>query len=304
MTVQEAITSLKALNLVECPVSEIRELIGHFGQFGGIKKILHKGSTLLRVRANEGTDRYNNREQLSYKPHKYNTTYQRASTPSQTMFYGALMPEKVEVGRNENARIISALEGLNLLRDTDQEGAQLVTFSKWSVTQDIALYSVCHHEQYIAEHPHTADLFELYQKEIATLPKEMQDKSNLITDYLSTEFAKPIQNGAPDYEYMISAIFTEILVKKGQVQGIFYPSVRAEGKGFNVAILPEVADSSLKLDVAGECRIYKRGRHTIGDNETICSVGDDSSDFVYEAVAPELHLGAEKIEELFKQYGL
>ena len=50
--------------------------------------------------------------------------------------------------------------------------------------------------------------------------------------------------------------------------GVFYPSVRVGGKGFNIAITPE-ATKKLGLYVAGECSIYKLKDHTIIGNDVM-----------------------------------
>ena len=101
---------------------------------------------------------------------------------------------------------------------------------------------------------------------------------------------------------MISAIFSEMSVEKGQA-GLYYPSVRADGMGYNVAIAPDVVDTSLKLLVAGECKMYKKGDRTIVDNETVCIIDDDAKPFTFLPVALEHHVGRDKIlEELSRSH--
>jgi hypothetical protein len=92
---------------------------------------------------------------------------------------------------------------------------------------------------------------------------------------LADEFAK--ENLRGDYDYMISAIFTQIAVNKGY-DGIFYPSVRVGGKGFNIAITPQ-ATKKLGLYVAGECSLYKKKNHTIIDNNAIAELDGKQETF-------------------------
>ena len=85
------------------------------------------------------------------------------------------------------------------------------------------------------------------------------------------------------------------------LDGVFYPSVRTQGQGFNVAIKPEIADSHLELVVAGECSIYKYLDHTVIDNDTIVEVEPNQTNFVFNAVDPVYHAGE---TECLKQLGL
>lgn len=48
---------------------------------------LHPSKTIIRARPNENSQVFTTRAELSYKPQKFNSTYQQASTTSQTMFY-------------------------------------------------------------------------------------------------------------------------------------------------------------------------------------------------------------------------
>ena len=56
---------------------------------------------------------------------------------------------------------------------------------------------------------------------------------------MANEFAK--ENINEDYDYMISAVFSE-MATKNRVDGIIYPSVRVGGKGFNIAITPKATE--------------------------------------------------------------
>jgi hypothetical protein len=56
---------------------------------------------------------------------------------------------------------------------------------------------------------------------------------------------------------MISAIFSEFVSKHKQFDGVLYPSVRADGRYFNIAINPDVEITKLELTDVGECPINK-----------------------------------------------
>lgn len=290
--IQEVINKLRALDLKTYPYDEIHGLIKQFGKFGLVEMTLHPGKILMRARPNEGAGTFTTRDELSYKPARFNKTYQRASTPNQTMFYAGAIPEDIKKGELDNSRVVASVEASSLLRDKGKEGEQLITFSKWVVTNDIPLLALCYHKDFVSKSSHTEELYNAYHKWIKELPQDLLERSILITSFLAEEFAKREIGG--DFDYMISAIFSEISVSRGRA-GIYYPSVKADGMAYNVAIAPEIVDSSLRLLVAGECTIYKKGDHTIVDNETICEINDDGKPFVLKPVASEHHAGRENV---------
>jgi hypothetical protein len=100
---------------------------------------------------------------------------------------------------------------------------------------------------------------------------------------------------------MISAIFTQIAVSKGY-DGVFYPSVRVGGRGFNIAITPE-ATKKLALYVAGECSVYKVKDHTILGNDAIIELDGEHEKFELREIPNNQQLilsklGLKTLEEL------
>lgn len=81
--------------------------------------------------------------------------------------------------------------------------------------------------------------------------------------YFAKEFSKKNEEGA-DYNYLISAIFTEVVTTDHALDGVMYPSVQAGGQlGFNVAITPNAVDKKMKLLVAYETQIKRQERRYI-----------------------------------------
>ena len=76
---------------------------------------------------------------------------------------------------------------------------------------------------------------------------------------------------------MISALFSEEISRLG-LDGVLYPSVRVDGKGFNIAITPE-ATKKLGLYVAGECSIYKHKDQVAVDNNSIVELQGIEEEF-------------------------
>lgn len=100
---KKTIDKLKSSKLSEYPVDEIKKLLSDFDTAGVIVMTLHKGKTIIRARPNEPDETFKTISEFSFKPSVFNKTYQRASTPLTTMFYGCVVPENIEKGELDNA---------------------------------------------------------------------------------------------------------------------------------------------------------------------------------------------------------
>jgi hypothetical protein len=229
----------------------------------------------MRARPNGVNERFKKLSDLSFKPQEFNETYQRASTPNETMFYATSVPDKIEPGELDNMRIIGVTETIPMLRDKTKSGFQKISFGRWVVQEDINLMAIVHHESYYKESNYTRELVNGYKAFINQYPQEIIDKSLKFQDFMASEFAKEVINA--DYDYLISAMFTEHITSKG-LDGILYPSVRSAGKGFNIAITPE-ASKKLALYVAGECSIYKLKDKVVIGNDAIVELDGTQTEF-------------------------
>lgn len=292
--VQEILAALEALDLSKYPYQETKDLIGSIGPVAAIEYVLHPGKVIMRARPNKIGERFSKISEISYKPEQYNNTYQRASTPHNTMFYGSTVSEKLKPGELELMRIIGLFEAISLCRDVHSEGEQIMTYSRWRVVKDIPLMAIIHHTGFPVDNSEAAEMREYFTKRLSEQPQEVAEKSKIVTDFLSNQYAKEIT--PKDYDYLISAIYTEMLIVNGHAGGVLYPSVRTGGDGFNVAIHPYYLDNGYLIpEVVGECTIYKRGIETVVDNETIAILEPGQSEFTLEPVKPEDHTGKDKV---------
>ena len=277
MTIDEVIANLKSLDLDTNPEKEVQELISRVGNVGYMSVSLHKGKSIMRARPNNEDDRFEKRSEYSFKPQKFNTTYQRASTPNQTMFYGCVLPENIEPGELENVRIIGALESMPWLRDKTTSGYKKISFGRWFVEEDIKLIAVVHKPEYYNASNYTRELVDAYNKFISLQDKELLERSLKFQNFLADEFSKEIRT---HFDYLISAVFTETVVNhpKVKLDGVIYPSVRTSGDGFNIAITPE-ACSKIGLYTAGECSIYKLRDHTVVGVDRIVELDGNTDEF-------------------------
>ena len=75
--------------------------------------------------------------------------------------------------------------------------------------------------------------------------------------YFAKEFSKKNEDGF-DYNYLISAIFTEVVTTDHAFDGVMYPSVQTGGQlGFNVAITPDAVDNKMKNECPHVAKLAK-----------------------------------------------
>jgi hypothetical protein len=264
MDITTIIERLKNLDLSTYPKDEILSLLNQVGKIGHVVVTIHRGKSVTRARPNYNGERFEKKSDYSFKPQEYNKTYQRASTPNQTMFYATSIPDTLQPGELDNMRAVGVAETIPMLRDKTKSGYQKISFGRWYVQEDIHLLAIIQKDKYAEESSYTKELADAYQRFIASTPNDILERSLSYTTFLADEFSKEdIQN---DYDYMISALFSELTTQRG-LDGIFYPSVRVGGKGFNIAITPE-ATKKMGLYVAGECSLYKL--------KDLCVVGNDA----------------------------
>jgi hypothetical protein len=288
---------IEGLDLTKYPNDHAKKLIQQLGRFGCISINLHKGKTIMRARPNFGAERFLCKCDYTYKPQRLNNTFQRASTPQRTMFYASTIPETRQTGELDNPRLIGSYEAMPWLRDKTSKGVKKISFGRWLVTKDIKLLAIVQHDEFYNKSSYTRELADAFRKFTSTHP-ELESETLAISDFFAKEYAKETIRG--DYDYLLSAIFTEQVVDAG-MDGVLYPSVRVGGQGFNIAITPEVADTCLDLVVAGECTIYKYQDQIVVDNETGIELRHNQTHFDLRAMGTRDHIGQ---NECLKLLGL
>jgi len=241
---RRVLKELKALDLSLYPSDEIISLFKQLDNLPVLITTLLPGRRIIRGRSyNEGED-FSLIDYHSYRPKEMNDEYQRASIPKQTMFYGA-----VTSGEQEEpvARVTILTEiGKTMNQDAEYEK---VMFSAWEVIEDINLISVMQ-----------CQFYQSPNKMMQTLEKRFNDELKYdyereFWNFIATEFAK--KNTSLDYDYIISAYFSTMACNA--CDGVYYPSVRIDGAGMNVAIKPEVIDSKLRFLGAVDCDVVRTG---------------------------------------------
>ncbi len=222
------------------------------------------GSAVTRARRGHG---FRNKKDMSYRPSSLCKTYQRATVPNQTVFYGILSDDERHL---ENARAIGVSE-CSVLADEgiNSIGREYISTSQWIVTKSFKVACIISANSF--KNVHNNRYLEYFRRSFIN---EFQDNDEalFVSDFIVEEFSKKVPSGN-DNEYKISAILSDLLLNKKGVEAVAYPSVKLGGQaGLNIAIRPDVVDSKLKLlKIADQC-FYKNAEHSIVCIESIYDV--------------------------------
>lgn len=276
---KQLLKNLGELDLREYPIEKVKQVIRGFRTYPLNVTEFNIGNVVYRIRPNTDGKSFTSATDLSYKPQSYNKTFQRASSPQATMFYGSIIPFENLNSEVDMARVIAATEASNLIRNKDSaDGVEIVSFGKWRVLETIRLGTVVYSDIDRNVTPYAKGRAK-YLIELLEKSPDIASQGKLMMDFIASEFSKKEIRG--DFDYIISALFSERIIEKG-FDGVIYPSVRAEEKGMNVAILPNVVDNRMRLEGVVECKVYKLGNEILVEDSQVAwiNAGDNSLKFI------------------------
>lgn len=211
------------------------------------------GNFVVRQRINIKGLNYNNISDLTY-PQKQNCTkYGRANIPFHPVFYCSYYSADWE---SPIPRYISLLEVSDFSIDPISCGIQRTTCSRWDVVEQLNLLALPFSDNYSQSIEPIEQIKETWNNYINN-NRINRDALNLI-EYMSNEIAKKVDN---EIEYFKIAHFVHYLLhinnKTKCFDGLIYPSVAADGQGFNIALKTDTVDRKLKFVVASLCYLIK-----------------------------------------------
>lgn len=275
MEIGEIVSELKSLDLSTYPKEKILALFQSVGEIADFPLKFGPGKMIMRARPNYNGERFEKLDDYSFKPQWANKTYQRASTPAQTMFYGTVISDGADQEEVETRRITGLAETIPMMRDKTKSGYQKISFGRWELTDELHLMAIIQKEKFAEVSKYVHEMATAYSAYLKKIDEKVASRSLQFTNFLADEFSK--LEIAADHDYMISALFSEQAIGKG-FDGVFYPSTRIGGRGFNIAITPE-STKKLVLRAAGECSIYKLRDHTIVGNDAVVELTGTETEF-------------------------
>ena len=208
---------------------------------------------IFRQRRNEGNHEFKCINELSYPPVTAVKNYGRANIPGKPMFYGCsfgnYQPNEVPIKT-------SVMEVSELIKDINLFGIERTTCSIWKVVDCLNLLAFPFSENY--KNP-TDDIIRIQKKWKAFENTKVSIENQSLMQYMSKEIAK---NTDDNLDYIKIAHFVYFILNNFyptlSYDGILYPSVHAQGNGYNVALKPCAVDNKLQFVSAHCCYIVKR----------------------------------------------
>lgn len=176
---------------------------------------------------------------LKNPPPEKVSRYGRANLPAQSVLYGTFDP-------------------LTALSEMRPEMGDLVTTSTWVLKTDYDLWvspvfknstkdGIVHNEMALRTSIH-------YMKELKKNDEETAMQIEILIKFMADCFAKDVH---PDnhYDYFLSAYFANKIFytfENGEVDAIFYPSVRQSLTMTNLALKPEVFNANYTIELVEE----------------------------------------------------
>ena len=253
MTLLDIIFQLSAIHLEDTPECRglVHRLVDRVFPIHWLHHPLKTGTIISRCRK----DAQNlEKESFGCKRPENVISFQRASIPHQSVFYGAVGDRDAEDGD-----FIAMMETSSLHRKGRDKGQELIFVSQWRVAKDIDMALICHPNVFVDAYLNSTinAMQENYKRRLPDYPAEQEfipifDK---LVEFVSEQFAKRVSEG-DNFQYMISSYFAHnsLLTESG----IIYPSVQVNGKlGFNVALRPDIVENSLEFIGAEKHILYK-----------------------------------------------
>lgn len=200
---------------------------------------------LERVRNNYNGEIFTNEQDLSFRIDLENITeYGRANIMHESVFYGSMFPKDIAF-----ARITNILETNKILKNgiKDHRGRHKFTTGQWEVVGHLNIAVLPFNDRALLNNYITRIEYERYMNSINSLPKRDQQLIILLMNFLANEFGKDIIDHT---DYKLSAAFSHVFLSSLGLDGIIYPSRKAEFKSYNIALKPS-AVNNIRLLKAG-----------------------------------------------------
>ncbi|OGS69812.1 MAG: hypothetical protein A3F91_10750 [Flavobacteria bacterium RIFCSPLOWO2_12_FULL_35_11] len=247
---ENLLTQLKSIDLRDISYQKLASLFQlgkHSLPF--TTAIVPKETAIERGRINHNGEIFHSENEISYRTDIENIKkFGRANSPFQSRFYGAIPSEDIK-----HARVILFTELCEEYRCEPVKYVDTtVTVGRWTVIEEFEVAQMAFDERYFVseEIKKIRDNWITKLSQNNDIPLEQFQKT---LEFFSAEFAKPDIKHTDDYK--LSCLYTDFAIHSAGLKGIFYPSCRADYKGYNIVVTPEIVEKKLRLDVVAMFRL-------------------------------------------------
>jgi len=285
------------INLDKFPYDQLLQIINSMSLKDILAFRIPAGTMILRARPNTEVD-FSCIDQISHPPNT--NIYGRANRPGHPMFYGAITSNPSENYQDMMATLFAEI--LEIFKQKIiTEGEKKLTIGRWFNDADLLVIGMIFNDNFLQEKPDFQGLCADY---LTYLLRHKHNKYHLeILKLISNEFAKSVISN--DNEYKISAAFVEAILNNSiyKLDGIVYPSVKCEGKYFNIALTPDCIKEKMELLNVFTTTVYYKEGFVINDYEKEAFLNIGEKDFFLSDICDDnLHFGKDKTLALLDDY--
>jgi len=231
---------------------------------------LWNGETIERIRNNYNEEIFYRAEDIYLRKDIENITeYGRVNSPYTSRFYGTL-------GDNnpDKARITTLLETNKILRseDLNSDVQQIFTTGLWEVKCDLRILVLPFHPL-AYKNSRLKYASENFSKTIKEEFPEIATEVFGLVHFFSDHFGRKVLN---HFDYKLTAAFGEVFLTDYGLDGIIYPSIRAEYETQNIVLTPQAA-KNLNLYKVGMFEVFIHKNQVFYEPIAYCDKMDSNS---------------------------
>lgn len=240
MTNIDIINKLRQLDLSKYPYEDVKDLISHFSPM--FVRMSISGSLLIeRLRPGNG---FVKRSEVGYKLGSVEDQPNRATIPGRSIFYGTIAHPRENA---TNRRYIALCESSTLLNQgLKASGREHYTLSIWGINRPLKVGFIVNDKAF--ENRNNVILQEA--KDYYNANRSFIEKPlgmDLYKDFVVDQFSMAVDD-SQRYKYIIPATIADYMMYASGLDGVVYPSVKADGHaGMNIALKKECVDEALIL---------------------------------------------------------
>ncbi len=253
------INQLKSIDLKSAEYLDIRQHTDVLVRAGFLGAIFPENILpIYRGRVVDPNKVYHNVEQISYPPKNdsLELSFNRLSTNRHQVFYGALMPQEARFDQ-----ITAMIEVGSIMKEDFNQDEEYIQIGKWVAKEKFPIAIVGLHSQMASLNPDVQTMKKNHTELIQSFIEG--EVVEMVAEFMSHEFSKKVEK-ENEWEYKISAAYGDGLFDAG-IKAIQFPSVKAEGRSFNVALHKDLVDHAIEIEVAAITRLRKINKEIIVD---------------------------------------
>ena len=245
--VKEVLQKIEEANLsVTSDFTSMNQLLTSLGSIPLMTGMLMPGALVMRTRCEisslyETTQRINSQSDISYRRDFNNVGIGRVNLAGEPVFYGCV------VNHDKKAKNAIPLAAAACFAETNKDRnamRQTMAAGIWRVVKPIS-FGIMVQQSDLAKANSFIRQSLLPKYKFFRGDNRTSVASQLVSNYLADLYSRPVEQGE-EHKYVIGACFATSLFLQG-LDSIIYSSVATGGIAPNVAILPEVVDTSLEL---------------------------------------------------------